>query len=243
MKLAIMQPYLFPYLGYFQLLAAVDAFVVYDDVTFIKQGWINRNNILVGGKPFLFTVPVSGASSFRTIREIEVDDRAYSRWRQKFVATVDQNYRKATHYQPVRDLLAGVLDGFRGTIGELALKSIRAAVDYLDIRTTIVPSSNVYRNEHLRAQDRVLDICQREGADTYINAIGGAELYAFEAFAAGGITLQFIRSKPLSYRQFDLAFVPSLSIIDVMMFNSRTRIREFLRSVELISQSDREPHR
>ena len=72
MKLAIMQPYLFPYLGYFQLIAAVDKFVFYDDVNFIKNGWINRNRLLISGKVNYITIPLSGASSFLKINQVLV---------------------------------------------------------------------------------------------------------------------------------------------------------------------------
>src|SRR5712692_546334 len=112
MKLGIMQPYVFPDLGYFQLLRAVDKFLMYDDVAFIKQGWINRNTILVGGRASRFSVPLRDASSFRRIDETEVDQDSYPRWLRKFLMTVDQNYRDAPCYGTARELVARVFEGF-----------------------------------------------------------------------------------------------------------------------------------
>src|SRR5438067_5971752 len=194
MKLGINQPYLFPYLGYFQLLAAVDKFVVYDDVSFIKQGWINRNHILVGGKAHLFSVPLKDASSFKCIFEIQVNQEGYAAWLRKFLTTIHQSYRKAPFYEPVRRLLERVFEGNPGSIAGLALASMRETVRYLDIRTAIVETSRNYGNALLKGQHRVIDICLKEGADRYINAIGGKDLYAVADFLAHGITLQFLQS-------------------------------------------------
>ncbi|MDR6194877.1 WbqC family protein [Siphonobacter sp. SORGH_AS_0500] len=99
MTLAIMQPYLFPYIGYFQLLNAVDKFVIYDDVAFINRGWINRNSILNNGKAQLFTVPLKEASQNKLIHEISIDTD--QKWRDKLLKTIQQNYKKAPHFAAV----------------------------------------------------------------------------------------------------------------------------------------------
>lgn len=234
MRLAIMQPYLFPYLGYFQLLGAVDKFVIYDDVAFIKQGWVNRNRILVSGRAYRFSVPLRDASSFRRINETEVDRGSYPGWLRKFLMTVDQSYRKAPCFEPVRQLLAMVFVGFSGSIASLALRSIVETAHYLDLKTEIVESPCAYGNDGLKGEERLIDICVKEGADSYINVIGGQELYAREDFAARGITLHFIRSRPTMYRQFGEGFIPALSMIDVMMFNPPQRISELLGEFDLI---------
>lgn len=95
MKIAVMQPYLFPYIGYFQLLNAVDMFVVFDDVNFIKKGWINRNNILVNRQKYLFTVPLKDASQNKLIKEVQIADDG---WQEKFLKTVAQSYKKAEFF-------------------------------------------------------------------------------------------------------------------------------------------------
>lgn len=234
MKLGIMQPYLFPYLGYFQLLSSVDKFVVYDDVAYIKQGWINRNRILVNGGEHRFTVPLRKASSFKRINETEVDPDSYARWFGRFQMTVEQSYRRAPCFGPVRELLRGVFEGFEGSIATLALRSIVATASYLDLRTPIVESACGYGNDGLAGRQRIIDLCKKEGADEYINPIGGQRLYRHGDFSAHGIALSFIRSRPVSYSQFGAEFIPGLSIIDVMMFNDPGRIRELLREFDLV---------
>ena len=233
MKLAIMQPYLFPYLGYFQLIAAVDKFVLYDDVAFIKQGWINRNQILLHGHPHLFTVPLQAASSNRQILETAVSRHDYPRWKDRFLKTIALAYSKAPYYEPIRAMLCQVLAFDPGTINELAGRSISAVCRFLRLPTNIEPSSTLYGNEHLRGQERVLDICAREGATLYINAFGGHELYSREAFASHGIALRFLRSRLPPYRQFNHHFVPGLSFLDILMFNPPEDIRLMLREFDL----------
>lgn len=234
MKLGIMQPYLFPYLGYFQLLSCVDKFVVYDDVAYIKQGWINRNRILVNGGEHRFTVPLRKASSFKRINETEVDPDTYARWLGRFLMTVEQSYRQAPCFGPVRELLRGVFEGFEGSIAALALRSIVATASYVDLETPIVESACAYGNDGLAGGQRIIDLCKKEGADEYINPIGGQRLYRHGDFSAHGIALSFIRSRPVSYSQFGVQFIPGLSIIDVMMFNAPGRIRELLREFDLV---------
>lgn len=231
MTLAIMQPYLFPYLGYFQLIRAVDRFVVYDDVAFINRGWINRNKILVGGQENLFTVPLRDASQNRLIHEIEVEGNP--KWREKLLRTIEQSYKKAPHFAPVFALVSEVLRGPETRIGDLATSSLRRVSAYLDLETEFVESSRGYGNEHLRAQDRILDICQREGADHYINTSSGEALYDRAEFARNGIRLTFIRSKAVEYPQFGGEFVPWLSILDVLFFNSPEQVRNLLDAYEL----------
>jgi hypothetical protein len=233
MKLAIMQPYIFPYIGYFQLIHAVDKFVAYDDVTYIKQGWINRNKILLNGKEFIFTVPLKNASSFTTIAQTEINQNLYDGWRNKFYKTLDQAYRKAPFYQPVSELITTVFDARHTTIAELAVASITASSTYVGLQREFVPTATGYGNNDLKAKDRVLDICRKEKADVYVNPIGGKELYAKEEFAQSGITLHFVKSHNIVYPQFNNEFVPWLSIIDVMMFNAPADVMKLLAEYDL----------
>lgn len=232
MTLAIMQPYFFPYIGYFQLINAVDKFVVYDDVHFINKGWINRNNILVGGKANLFTIPLKGASQNLLIREIELENiEGFSK---KFVKTIEQSYKKAPFFNNGFEIVERVFNTFGGNIGELATKSLTETCDYLGLKTEIVPSSVIYQNQHLKAQERILDICLQEKTAHYINPIGGLELYNKELFAQNGILLNFIKSKRVEYPQFKNEFVPWLSMIDILMFCSKDQIHGFLNEYELV---------
>ena len=227
-----MQPYFMPYIGYFQLLAAVDKFVLYDDVNFINRGWVNRNNILVGGKAHLFTIPLENASQNRLIHEVGVaSDLA---WRKKLLKTLTQSYQKAPFFGDVFPLIEKVIMSEAHSIAELCYTGISTVAEYLEIKTTLVKTSRIYDNQDLKGAGRILSICQIEGADRYINPIGGMELYDKENFRAVGITLNFIKSKPHTYAQYKNAFVPWLSIIDVLMFNSVEHTQKLLKDFELV---------
>jgi hypothetical protein len=229
-----MQPYLFPYIGYFQLLNAVDRFVVYDDVAFIKQGWINRNRILVNGQPTYFTIPIKHASSFAPIRDTYVDDDPqHERWVEKTLKTIDNAYRRAPEFARVFPLVEHVLTTQTTRVSQLAVASLKTVAELLEIRTAWVEDCDRYDNALLKGEDRVLAICRAEGATDYINVSGGRDLYSRDRFAAAGVRLQFVQSRPLEYRQFRDPFVPSLSIIDVLMFNPRETVQGFLTACDL----------
>ena len=226
MKLAIMQPYLFPYLGYFQLAAAVDKFVFYDDVNYIKNGWINRNRLSLAGEVRYITIPLAGASSFLKINQILV--QKHSLWQRKIIESVRHSYSKAPKFTDVSNLFSEVLLADECCISEIAKRSVVAVSRYLGLKTQFVMSSSRYGNAHYVGSDRVLDICQQENATNYYNLPGGKNLYNDEMFHANGITLRFIKPNLGLYRQFSGEFIPGLSIIDVLMFNDRDIARELL---------------
>ena len=226
MKLGIMQPYFVPYIGYWQLLNVVDKYVVYDDVNFIKGGWINRNRILVSGKPQYFNLKMSGASSNKLINEVEVaDDEVYMK---KMLKTLEASYKKAPYFNEVYVLMERILANEQNNIAKFLYDHIREISDYLDINTEIILSSEFEKNTELKAEDKVLDICKRLGADEYYNAAGGMELYSKERFADNGVKLNFLKTDEIKYKQFGDVFCSNLSIIDVMMFNSKEEIKDML---------------
>lgn len=225
MRIAVMQPYLFPYIGYFQLLNAVDKFVVFDDVNFIKKGWINRNNILVNGQKHLFTVPLKDASQNKLINEIEI---AEGDWQEKFLKTIAQSYKKAEFFDETFALIETIVRSGESFIAKLILRSLCLLKDALKINAEIVPSSEIYNNRELKAQDRILDICKQEKATEYVNPAGGIELYDNRFFYENGVKLFFLKTQSFSYRQFGVEFVPHLSIIDVLMFNGTVGTGELL---------------
>lgn len=234
MKLAIMQPYFMPYIGYFQLINLVDKFVFYDDVTFIKQGWINRNRILINDQAKLFSVPLSNASSHTLIKDVLISDVGYEKWKRSFLSTIMFNYKKAKNYEIVEALIERILLTPPKTISELAIKSVIEISNYLDLETEFDVSSENYDNTHLSGQDRVLDICQKESAQTYINPIGGIELYSKDTFSEKNIDLKFISANKTIYKQFSSEFIPFLSIIDVLMFNDKKQVLEMLNDFDLV---------
>ena len=181
MTIAIMQPYLFPYIGYFQLVNAVDKFVIYDDVSFIKQGWINKNKILVNNAAYAFSVPLKNVSSFVHINNTLVDDKMYDHWKKKFFRP-EQAYGKAPFFKTVVEGIKTVFENNPTSIARLALSSIDFVCNYLDIKTEIVPTSSVYNNMHLKSENRVIDLCKKENARVYINAAGGIDIYSGDNF-------------------------------------------------------------
>jgi hypothetical protein len=227
-----MQPYLFPYIGYFQLIYAVDKFVAYDDVAFIKQGWINRNNILLNNNRFLFTIPLVNASSYALICDTQVNYKM--NWQPKFLKTIEQAYKKAPQFEAVYPLIVKIINKEHTYVSELAADSLIEVSNYLGISTAIQPSSKNYGNNDLKGQERVIDICKREGADHYINPIGGTELYSKEDFESNGIKLDFVKTLDITYPQFKDPFVPWLSIIDVLMFNSVEQTINLINRYELV---------
>lgn len=221
-----MQPYFFPYLGYFQLLNSVDCFVFYDDVNYIKSGWINRNRLYLSGAVRYFTVPLVGASSFEKIHRTHV--QSPERWRAAMLASVQQSYAKAPYFEPVQALLRDVLTEHDGTIGDLSRHSVTAVAQYLELATRFVNSSAMYHNSDLRSVERVLDICRQEQATEYWNLPGGRNLYNAQEFAARNVQLHFIDPVLPPYPQFAPVFQPGLSILDALMFNAPADLRAML---------------
>lgn len=232
MKIAIMQPYLFPYIGYFQLLSAVDKLVFYDDVNFIKKGWINRNRILLNGNPFMLSIPLKNASQNTLIKDLElaIDEK----WKNKIVKTLEHAYHKAPFFEETIDLVKDVINTRSKFIKDWHLRSVDLIRNYFEISTQVIESTLRYHNTNLKGPDRILDICLKENANHYINPIGGKQFYNKHLFSHKKISLNFLKSKEISYQQFDNEFVPLLSIIDVMMFNSLPEIRNMLKQYELI---------
>lgn len=232
-RLAVMQPYLLPYIGYFQLMAAVDRFVIFDDVNYIQRGWINRNCILLDGKAHRFTLPLRDASQNRPICEIErVDDPA---WAQRLLRTLHQAYARAPQYKTVIPLLERVLSHPALQLADYLRHSLELVHAYLGLDCELVSSSSIYGNAALKGQERILDICRQEGAAVYVNAIGGAAIYAAEEFDARGISLRFLRPHLTRYPQWGAPHLPWLSIVDVLMFNSQAELRVLLTEADLLS--------
>jgi hypothetical protein len=224
-----MQPYFFPYIGYFQLIQAADKFLLYDDVNYIKQGWINRNRILVNGQSQFLTLRLSGASSYKKINEIEIDIN-----KKKILKTVQQAYAKAPLFSEVFPLVERVISFDDRNLARFVSQSIFAICSYLDIDTSFEISSklNIYTN--LAGQDRVIAMCKYYNANTYINAIGGKVLYSQCEFAKNDIKLQFLQPGDIEYEQNKNHFVPHLSIIDVLMFNTKEKIKYLLENYSLV---------
>lgn len=227
MNIAIMQPYLFPYIGYFQLMNAVDEFIIYDNIQFTKKGWINRNRILVNGSDAYITLPLKKDSDYLNIKDRYLSDD----WileSKKMLNRITESYRKAPYFESVFPLIEKSLLFEDKQLFNFIFNSLNLTKDFLDIKTSFVTSSTIPIDHHLKSTEKVIALCKHQNAKTYINPIGGIELYNKEEFKKEGLELKFIKANNIIYPQFKNDFIPYLSIIDIMMFNSKEEIKNHL---------------
>lgn len=231
MKVGIMQPYFFPYIGYWQLLNAVDKYVVYDDVNYIKNGWINRNRILINGQPHWFTLPLNKASPFNLINEINISSE--NKVKENMLKTLHMAYHKAPFFNEVFPLVEKTIF-YSLNLSESLFFSIQEITKYLGIRTELILSSTLNKDNTLKGKNKVLSICKLLNADVYLNAIGGQDLYDKQEFQEHDLKLEFLQTDKVIYKQLKNQFVPNLSIIDVLMFNSAEQIKQMLDNYTLL---------
>ena len=236
-----MQPYFLPYIGYWQLLNAVDKYVIYDDVNFIKGGWINRNRIINNGKVQFFNVPMIGASPNKLINEVAVNNDP--NLINKNLRILEAAYKKAPYFEEGYKLMNKILNSRENVLSKYVTYSLRTICDYLNIKTELIISSELNKDNSLKAQDKVIAICKELGATDYYNAIGGQALYSYGDFDNNGIKLWFIKTNQIQYKQFTDTFEPNLSILDVIMFNSKDRIVDYLNDYSIIGQQDKNRHK
>lgn len=225
--LAIMQPYFLPYIGYFQLISAVDVFVVYDNIKYTKKGWINRNRLLQNGKDAVFSLPLKKDSDSLDVVQREL---AGDFDRNKLLNQFRGAYAKAPYFEQVFPLLERIVRYEERNLFRYIHYSITQVCACLGIKTDIRISSEIRVDHGLKAQDKVLALCHALHADRYINPIGGMEIYDRDIFRMNHVALEFIRSKPFDYVQRGSSFVPWLSIMDVMMFNAPEQVSQVIRN-------------
>lgn len=233
LRIGIMQPYFLPYIGYWQLINAVDAFVIYDNIKYTKKGWINRNRILVEGKDYLFTLPIKKDSDYLNVDQRQLSD-TFAQDSLKLIRKIESAYEKAPYFQQVMRVVKSCLHYGDRNLFSFIGNSVAQVCEYLGIHTPIVKSSLVRIDDGLKKEYKVEAICNALGATDYVNPIGGIELYDKEDFHLKGLNLMFLKTGDVKYKQFTEQFVPSLSIIDVMMFNSIEAIHDMLNQYELI---------
>jgi len=232
MKIAIMQPYIFPYIGYFQLINAVDKFVIYDDVNYIKKGWINRNNFLSNGKIHRFTIPLINASQNRLIKDTQISKT--ENWEADLLNTISNSYKKAPYFDLAFSLIKEILTQNQDNIAKYNYSALLVISKYLEIKTEFSFSSELNKNNVLKGSAKIVDICKVLNATDYINPIGGLDLYSKESFLKEKIELKFLKSNIIEYKQFEDEFIPWLSIIDVLMFNSKNEVKNLLNEYTLV---------
>ena len=228
-----MQPYLFPYIGYWQLINAVDTFVVYDNIQFSKKGWFHRNNILLNGEKSFFTIPLKKDSDYLDVKDRFIADNSEKQIK-KIVIQIQNAYKKSPFFDDVFPVIQMIFSQNEKNLFNYIYVSIINILKYLDINTDIIISSNINIDHALKSQKKVIAINKFMHADIYINSIGGTELYNKKEFEKENIKLLFIKSQIPEYKQFNNNFIPNLSIIDIMMFNSRKEIKKMLCRYELV---------
>ncbi|MEK7954052.1 WbqC family protein [Luteolibacter soli] len=232
MKLAIMQPYFFPYIGYFQLMHAVDEFIVYDNIQFTKKGWINRNRILVNGADSYIGIPLKKDSDYLNVVDRYLAD-VWPEEQKSLLNRLTGSYRKAPHFESVFPLIKEIIQSEERNLFGFLLSSLVKVKNHIGITTPLIVSSSLAIDHALRSEEKVMALCKARNAQVYMNPIGGVELYSKESFRGDGIELQFLKADNIQYPQFSNEFVPFLSIIDVLMFNSQERVRDFLNQYTL----------
>lgn len=228
MILGMMQPYFYPYLGYWQLMNAVDEYIIYDDVNFIKGGWIHRNRIKINGEPQYINLTIRKASQNKKINELELnmDEKA----RLALLNKVRSAYGKAPYFKEAFEVFERTIRCEETNLAAFLAFCNREIAKYLGITTPIYTCTELGLDNSLKFQDRILDICKSRGSTGYINAIGGRELYEHEPFDAIGCPISFLRmNDDIEYQQLGKGdYIQGLSILDVMMNNSQEEIHQML---------------
>ena len=230
--IAVMQPYFLPYIGYWQLIKKVDEFVIYDNIEFTKKGWFNRNRFLVNGEDALFTVAIKSDSDSLSVSERYL---AESFDREKLLRRFESSYRKTPYFKQHFPVIQNIVRFPSNNLFLYLLNSIREICAFLEIKTQITIASQVpLDHEAFKGQAKIIEICRQLKATAYINPIGGLDLYRAEDFQKNNIRLGFLKAQPVPYAQFDHEFVSFLSILDLMMFNSRDQMINLLEAYEQI---------
>lgn len=219
-----MQPYLFPYIGYFQLINSVDAFVIYDDIQYTKKGWINRNRILANGKDVYISVPLKKNSDYLHVNQRELS-LSWENDKKKLLNKIKASYQNAPYFKTVFPMIENCLNFEDTNLFNFIHHSLQIFCKEVDIQTKFVISSTLKIDEKLKSAEKVEAICKKMNADYYLNPIGGIDLYNKEDFNKNNISLNFLQSGNKTYKQFENEFVPFLSIIDMMMFNGKEEVK------------------
>jgi WbqC-like protein family len=232
-KVAIMQPYFLPYIGYFQLINAVDEFIVYDNIQFSKKGWFHRNRFLQNDSDDYFTLPLKKDSDYLDVNQRLLSD-TWPTEREKTLRKFKENYRKAPFFESVFPKIEGIYNFEERNLFDFVLNSLKTVCKMLDIQTPFVVSSQIAMDHSLKGEAKVMALCRAVGATQYINPIGGLDLYERNVFENQGLDLSFIKARPIVYPQFNNNFVPWLSILDLLMFNDIEKIKGWLGEFDLI---------
>lgn len=232
-----MQPYFLPYIGYFQLINAVDEFIVYDNIQFSKKGWFHRNRMLQNGKDEYFSLTLKKDSDYLDVRDRQLSD-TWDTDKEKILRRIKENYRKAPFYESTFGLIEEVFNYSNTNLFEYIFNSLKVLTAHLNIDTKLTISSTLPINHSLKSQDKVIELVKSINGNTYLNPIGGFDLYSTKEFEQQGLHLQFHKAKPIQYTQFKNEFVPWLSVLDLLMFNDKSQIIEWLAAFDILNKDE-----
>jgi len=230
---SIMQPYFLPYIGYLQLIANSDEFIFFDEVQYNTRSWMNRNRILHPNKNISYqyiSVPIKKHSQGTLIKDVIIN--YIEKWENKILGQITM-YKKlnAPFYRETRALLIELFNKKYTSFLELCIESIKRICNYLEIDFKYEIASNItYRKDLINEPgDWALAISKRLKAETYINPYGGYEIFDEEKFNNSNINLRFLKPNLSAYKQSKRTdFFKGLSIIDILMFNSKKEIKDML---------------
>jgi len=238
MKLGIMQPYFFPYLGHFSLIAAVDEWIVFDISQYTPKTWMSRNRILHPASGWQYvTVPLSNSSI--SIRTFEARILNLSEAKANIVGKLSHYKKKAPYYEAVNALVRDVFDSATdNSLVQLNVRGLSAVCRYLGIPFVyrICSELNLPLPTNLRPGDWSLEICSMLGATGYVNPASGREIFDPAAFAHRGIELSFALTKEFIYSTTPYQYEPNLSILDVLMWNSPAIAADAIRNSVVIER-------
>lgn len=229
-----MQPYIFPYIGYYQLIDAVDKFIIFDDVHFIKKGWINRNNILLNNNKHLFSIPLHKPSQNKLICDTKINFP--EKERKAFLKKISNAYKKAPYFSDIYPVLEEVIYYEDYDLTNYLHNSLLKICQYVGIKANIQRSSKIEYNRSSNAEGKIIDICKNLKTTTYINLPGGRDLYNKDNFIKNNIKLKYINSlfDEIKYKQYSNEFISNLSCIDFMMFNDKSNLANLIKKYNLI---------
>ena len=220
MRVGIMQPYFFPYMGYWQLLKAVDVFIVYDDVNYISRGYINRNYITINNRLQRITLNIQKASINKHINQLRISDN-----KSDIFKTITHTYKNYPQYQNVIDMLRDIIYYKENNLAEYLTYQIFKISEYLNAGVSIVRSSDLQNDKSLAGQNKIIDICKYQNCTEYINVPGGIKLYDKSVFHKNSIRLTFIKPD---------TNIPYVSIIDLLMKYDRSYLWDLIQQYTLI---------
>ena len=229
MKISVMQPYFFPYLGYFSLIQDSDVFVVLDNVQYVRRGWMNRNRVIGKNQsPVYFHLSTIKAPQKTMTRQIKIDHNR--EWKKTLLDKLDYYEKSAPYFEETKAMVERLISFETDSLCDMNIHILEELCKFLGITTKFVLASDLEIDESkiIETDDWGLEITKTFGASDYINLWGGRHIYSVNKYNNSNITLKFIENELVYYNQHNEMFIKSLSIIDVLMYNDRAETMDLI---------------